>query len=139
MNFSRIAKRRTEKTIRINTIGQTVIFENLKESDIVRGINGDIIKRPGGRNVEIKAFPIQLSAGPKQRDRVGFSESIQAIFYFSAQNFSERVTVNPPDICRSRIYVNFGTFQKYFEVDTAKYYGTLANGFRYVVIGCVEV
>ncbi|EMO53942.1 hypothetical protein [Leptospira noguchii] len=139
MNFSRIAKRRTEKTIRNNTIGQTVIFENLKEGDIVRGINGDIVKRPGGKNVEIKSFPIQLSPGAKQRDRVGFSESIQAIFYFSAKDFVEKVSANPPDICLSRIYVNFGTFQKYFQVDTVKYYGTLANGFRYVVIGCFEV
>ncbi|WP_016753934.1 hypothetical protein [Leptospira santarosai] len=139
MNFSQIAKRQTEKAIRNNTIGQTVIFENLKESNIVRGINGDIVKRAAGINVKIKSFPVQLNVGPKQRDRVGFTDPIQAIFYFSAQDFRERVSADPPDVCRSRIYVNFGTFQKYFQVDSAKYFGTLANGFRYVILGCVEV
>ncbi|TGK36287.1 hypothetical protein [Leptospira andrefontaineae] len=137
MNFSKIAERRTHKTLQSASVGQEIYYFPPKEDEVIRDESGDIVGRKV-KPIPLHAHPIQLNPGQRQLDRAGMKEGINAIFYISIQEYHAKISKDPVDIVRHRINLIFQGKNLNYSIENAKYYGTTKNGFRYVVIGGIN-
>ena len=138
MNVSQRANKQTYKTIARRDIGQTIKYFPSFEDQIIRDKYGDLI----GNDlfyVELKSFPIYLNVNDKIRERAGFKEYINAMFYISQIEYTEKVgSLDQIDIMRHLISLDYDNRERRYRLDSAVYQGNINIGYRYIILGAIE-
>lgn len=138
MNVSAIANRRTQNTVNRRDIGRKIRYIDPTENEVYRDATGDIAGRPPKGKV-LTAFPIQTNPTPKQRDRAGVKENINCIVWISKKEYEAKISKDLVDIIRHKIVITGSNGRDMnYEIDTAKYHGTISTGHRYVIIAGIE-
>ncbi len=142
MNVSDRAYNKTYKTIKRKSIGGIIKYYSNTESDVIRDNQGDIVGY-GNDYVELFSHPRNLNPSQKDREKAGVKEYITAIFEVSSEEFRKKVNkfnsdLSSYDYNRDMIAVDFMGITKWYNIDTVNFTGAINQGYRYIILGCVE-
>lgn len=142
MNQSQRAYNKTYKTIKKKGIGGIIRYYSNLELNVIRDSENDIVGY-GSSYVNLFSHPRNLNPSQKDRDKAGVKEYITAIFEISVEEFRKKVNKNNLDLQsydfnRDMVEVEFMGVLKRYNIDTVNFTGAIDNGYRYIILACVE-